>query len=336
MDSDVTSDSLSSPADPGLDIFSSFASIQHIDQMSTQRSGVAALDSLDLSPATNASTQGSAFLDESQRSSSLLQKSSRAFSERAGTSYQTEIKESRGDENHTMASNFSEGGDSSRISGAAQASPDATGDVRGLAPARKRFKKGNATATDGYEKKAGRECMNSRLESSWPSFGPTAVPSRRSFSATGELWEASQSSRSPCSQKETATSATRGHRSSEILGSGPLRSGFSKSGPATNDGACDIRDSQSESGSGGRLGSGMSTNKGSLVSTGSGDIATSGGVGDAYSASEGSSHGLPAPPVIPSGPLPAIGALKEVCWFNTRHRSHVAPFSPGSMCQIAM
>lgn len=95
--------------------------------------------------------------------------------------------------------------------------------------------------------------------------------------------------------------------------SGFARGGDSNGGGGDNgrDGGGGGGDRDGEGGGGGGGGRRNSNRAGTTAS--SSEAPLSGGTGETFSVvSEVSSGGLPAPPVLPSGPLPAIGAVREV------------------------
>lgn len=184
-----------------------------------------------------------------------------------------------------------------------------------------------------------------RLESSWP-LSRAARPNNRHSSSNGaddneNSWGLSQPSFTPASlsmtgNARTARPSSRDHNfglqtstsSQRLSGNEDIvltsRGSFERHGNRDQDGGSESRCSSSDSGdrsiasSGGGRGSDTNSNtgnRGSVVSSSNG-APLSGGLGEVLSVSEASSRGLPAPPIIPSGPLPSIGALREVRCFK--------------------
>lgn len=169
--------------------------------------------------------------------------------------------------------------------------------------------------TDGY--KRGWQRHQHRLESSWPLSRDAERP-RRGGDEEGSQWDLSQPSQSPSfsgrevarppqetSAPQVTTSGLEGVHDGARYSSG--------SGGESNDSGSDLRGGGNKNSSGGGSSGDTNSNRGGL-SEGSHDAQVGGGIGDNFSVSEGSSFGLPAPPVIPSSPLPAIAALREVSW----------------------
>lgn len=327
MDSDLTADSLSSP-EHGLSMFSSFSVEGPADLTGSQRSG-APLNSFDLSPATDTSVGSRSFpigrgqrlspheigggltpLSESRRSSDISPAENTAdntptpFEDiRMGTSGALGIPYPRDEtvvaENSRLGQPLGSGGAPELSKGAAM--------------------------TDGYPREW-QQPQQRRLESSWP-LSRGVEPAKRSDSGEDGSWGLSQPSISPSflhrgttNQPMQAYGAHGDSRSSHPLAGTGDDGGFSGRSSRGSRGSIDDGSesggSRSETGSGsipGDGGTGINTNssRGSIISTNN-DVPSSEGIGETSSVSEGSSHGLPAPPVIPSGPLPAIGSLNEV------------------------
>ncbi len=339
MDSDVTADSLSSPEHGGGTSSSStrgresafgsmlsFSNQVPPDHASSQRSSSAALDSFDLSPATDASTGGGGFLDGG--SSSRHQRSSLSLHEAGELSPLSESRRSSGflsreDEEDGRKVYPTRYGDITGSVHAEQGISRATGEVVvGVAPrdtrrggaGRTRKRSREVATTDGRASVGLQQPQQHRLERSWPLFreqgpgvdgsshwGMSGLSPSRSFSRRGGETSSPR-------EYGSVPQVPRSHRR-EVFGTGDeaSASGFSRGGES-NGGESD----------GGRAGGGVgggggatNSNRGMSVSSSGG--ALSGGVGETFSVfSEVSSRGLPAPPPIPSGPLPVIGTIREV------------------------
>lgn len=321
MDSDVSADSLSSPehGSSAREQGSAFGSMLSFstqgppEHASSQRSSSAALDSVDLSPpATDASSGGDGFLDRSsrqQRSSSSMRDAGRL----------TPLSESRRSsdllscegEDQTADKKFIRYGDNVVVGVAPTL--EAAG---GRDAIRKRPR--NA-ATDGHPSQERRPSHQHRLNSSWPLF--------RDQSAGGEEteWEASQPSparyssqrggattRSPREYRGVPRVSGSSRRMSTGIGDAASFSGFSRGGERFG-GETESRGNGSDYGN---RGGGIHTNEDDMSVSGS-ETVRSGGLGESSSiVSEVSSGGLPAPPLIPSGPLPAIGVIREVSYYS--------------------
>jgi len=334
MDSDVTADSLSSPEhggtsstrgrDSAFGSMLSFSNQGPPDHTSSQRSSSAALDSFDLSPATDASTGGDGFLDGG---SSRHQRSSLSLHEAGVLTPLSESRRSSG-----LLSRESEEGSREKhptrfgdITGSVHGEPgisQASGEVVvGVAPrdarrggaGRTRKRSREVATTDGRASVGLQQLQQHRLERSWPLFGGqgpggdgssqwgmSELSPSRSFSRRGGETSSPR-------EYGSIPQVPRSHRR-EVFGTGDEVSvgGFSRGGESNG--------GESDGGRDGGVGAGggaINSNRGMSVS--SSDGALSGGVGETSSVfSEVSSRGLPAPPPIPSGPLPVIGTIREV------------------------
>lgn len=349
MDSEgpVTADSLSSPdQDDGSmpegfsGMLSSFSTQGPIDHMSSSRRSDAPLDSFDLSPVTDASAGGGGF--PSSRNQQLQRPS---LHDAAGGGL-TPLSESRRssseilhhEEHKTVDKrDYDEHGAKIglgvELSQARSGVGLAQGAVSGLARKRSR----DVATTDGYaaDLKGWQQPSQYRLESSWPL--PRAAGSNRRSSGVDDnenSWGLSQPNVTPASLSMPGSTQTarpsRDHNfglrtstsSQHLPGSGDIvsttRGYFGEHGIGDQDGGCESHCSGSDSGgrsivsSDGRRGTDTNSNTGYRSIVSSTDAPLSGGLGEVLSVSETSSRGLPAPPIIPSGPLPAIGALREV------------------------
>ena len=98
------------------------------------------------------------------------------------------------------------------------------------------------------------------------------------------------------------------------------RGGDSNGGEGSNGRGGGRGGGRDTTGGGGGGGGRRDSNRAGTTASGS-DAPLSSGTGENFSViSEVSSGGLPAPPVLPSGPLPAIGTIREV-------RQAVPPYS---------
>ena len=333
MDSDVTADSLSSPErgatstqgrDSAFGSMLSFSNQGPPGRASSQRSSSAALDSFDLSPATDASTGGGGFLDggssRHQRSSSSLHQAGEltplSESRRSSDLLSREDEEDSTDKHPRY-------GNTTRSVREERGVPQARGEVAvGMAPrdgrrggAEKTRKRSREVATiDGRASMGWQPPQHHRLERSWPLFheegaggdgsnwgmSESSPSASRSFSRRGET---------PSPREYTSGSSvpreSRSHQR-ERLGTEASVGGFSRGGES-NEGE---GDGGRDGGLGGG-GGGINSNRGMSVSSSDGPL--SGGIGETFSVfSEVSSRGLPAPPPMPSGPLPVIGTIREV------------------------
>lgn len=331
MDSDVTADSLSSPDHGGAGTSqggSGFGSLLSYSiqgpagHASSQRSSSAALDSFDLSPATDASTGGGGFLDGGSRH----QRSSLSLHDAGGLTPLSESRRSSGllspeDEEETTANaptrygGVDAGG--SKEQGIRQSRRENV--VAGVAPTQARDgggrKRSREVATTGRAPAGWRHSQQHRPERSWP------LPHEPIAGEEGsQQWGMSQPSPShsfsrrdstPCSPREYGsirrTSSSRQQERPEI-GNGASLGGFVRGGDSN-----DVQGGSGRHGVGDSEGSGGRNSHGTGTGASSSDAPLSGGTGETFSViSEVSSVGLPAPPVLPSGPLPAIGAIREV------------------------
>lgn len=323
MDSDVTADSLSSP-EQGFGLLSSFSSQGPPGHARSQYSG-APLDSVDLSPPTDTSADedGGGFHNGIlRRSGDVGQLTPLRESRRSTGDLSNEEEEIKTDNNPARSGAHDV---PSRASGLLSESGESV--VVGRVPAM-------AARGDHADRKSSREVATidgygivgwqqgqHRLESSWPisrSMGRSSLGNCREE----DPWGRSQPSPPPnfsrggymaLSPHERIVaqipSSNRPRDSNRPLGGDRdvERRSVSRS---------ESSNSRSESGSSGRGGigghfGGAHGDRGS-ISASSSDIPLGGGIGETFSISDGSSPGLPAPPMIPSGPLPAMGALREV------------------------
>lgn len=333
LDSDVTADSLSSPEHGvdtpgrGFGMLSSFSTQDPPNPMNSHRSGIP-FDSFDLSPATDASSGGGGFLSGSRQRPSPreagglvtpLSESRQSLDLSHVTGDETTENNSRHHNDvaigRTGVLGLSCERGSDVVVGVASATTPGGGGVR------KRLRDGTTTA--GYAR--GWQTPKHRLESSWP-LSRASRPSSQSVGGEEGLWGLSQPSRSVSSSRQgMATRSPREHGVPQVSTSslqragserGEFLGGFYVGNGAVIDERRERRGSRSEGisvvgGRGGGDGGGSSISGGS-TSASSNDVPLSGGIGETLSVSDGSSRGLPAPPIIPSGPLPAIGALREV------------------------
>lgn len=330
MDSDVTADSLSSPELGGTSstrgrelAFGSMLSFSNqgpSDRASSQRSSSAALDSFDLSPATDVSTGGGGFLDggnsRHQRSSLSLHEAGE-LSPLSGSRRSSGLLSREDEENSREKHPTRYGGVTGSVHGERGIS-QATGEVVvGVAPrdtrrsgaGRTRKRSREVATTDGRAFVGLQQPQQYRLERSWPLFreqggpggdgsshwGMSELSPSRSFSRRG-------GERSSPREYGSVPQVPTSHRR-DVFGTRDEASvsGFSRGGGS---------DGSRDSGVGG---GGVATNSNRSMSVSSSDGALSGGVGETSSVlSEASSRGLPAPPPIPSGPLPVIGTIREV------------------------
>lgn len=346
MDSDVTADSLSSPEHGGTSIregesgfgsMLSFSTQGPADRASSQRSSSAALDSFDLSPATDASTGGGGFLDGGSRH----QRSSLSLHDSGGLTPLSESRRSSGLQSPEGEEETTEKGPTyyggANVSGSVeQAIERSRGEnvVVGVAPTeaiggggRKRPRE---VATTGGRAPAGwQHLQQHRLERSWPLSREQNVGGEGS-----QQWDMSQPSPDtsfsrrgsiPCSPREYGglrRMSSSKQQARPGIGDGTSLSGFIR-GRDRNDGegGGGDGDCDREGGGGGDVSRRNSTRAGTTAS--SSDAPLSGGTEETFSVfSEVSSGGLPAPPILPSGPLPAIGTIREV--------RQVAPSWPSS------
>lgn len=294
------------------------------DHTSSQRSSNAALDSFDLSPATDASTAGG-FLDGSSR----RQRSSSSLREVGGLtplseSLRSSDLPSRDDEEDSAEKGLPQFGDIHTRGSVEIDTRQARNDghvVVAVSPletrgagqrARKRSRE--AAATNGRDSAGWQQSQKHRLQSSWPLF--------RDRSAGGEAsqWGMSQPSPSPSfSQHEGTTSSSPRDRPSipHDTPRSSRRTTAERADAASystlprdremndGEGASRRRESEAVSGVGGSRGVPRHSNQTSVTS--------SDGIAETFSlVSDASSGGLPPPPPMPSGPLPAIGAIREV------------------------
>ncbi|CAM9376100.1 unnamed protein product [Scytosiphon promiscuus] len=318
MDSDVTADSLSSPEHgdnstnqrgSGFGSLQSFSTQGPPGHASSQRSSNAALDSFDLSPATDASTGGGGFLDGSSRQ----QHSSSSLRDVGGLTPLSESLRSSDLLSHDDGEDAAEKDFPQRDEHVVVAvSPLETND----AGQRLRKRSREAATTNGRGDSAGwQQSRKHRLERSWPIFRD------RSAGEEGSQWDVSQPSHSPSSSQREGTASTGGSprdrpgmlhepTSSPRTAAGRVRAALYNRFPRRrngNDGESASRRSGSKAigGVGGSVGGAHGNSNGTSV-------ASSDGIGETFSvASEVSSGGLPPPPVMPSGPLPAIGVIGE-------------------------
>ena len=166
--------------------------------------------------------------------------------------------------------------------------------------------------TDGYMTPRWQQQPSNRLESSWPLSRLDAAPSRRSRSGNGggSSLDLSHTDPSPpLSRQGTIDGSLRSAFSGGI-------SGGRREIAEREDGGCyTSRSEHDNSGSAGdssSVGGGIHNRMGGSMRRSSSDLLWNGSNSENLSISEESSRGLPAPPVVSSGPLPAIGALREV------------------------
>lgn len=339
MDSDVTADSLSSPehggastreGGSGFGSMLSFSTRGPGDHASSQRSSSAALDSFDLSPATDASTGGGGFLDGGSRH----QRSSLSLHDAGGLTPLSESRRSSGllspeDEEDTTENGSTRYGDvnvdGSVEQGVQRSRVESV--VVGVAPMAVRGgsgrKRSREVATTGGRTSVGwQHLQQQRLERSWP-----LSRERNAGEEGGQSWDMSQPSppdsfsrrgsipRSPREYGGVRRASSSRPQARPGTGDGASLTGFARGGDShggeggsSSNGGGGGGDRGSEEGGGGRR---NSNGAGTIAS--SSDAPLSGGTGETFSVvSEVSSGGLPAPPVLPSGPLPAIGAIREV------------------------
>lgn len=324
MDSDVTADSLSSPEQGGASTrergsgfgsMLSFSTQGPLDHASSQRSSSAVLDSFDLSPATDTSS-GGGFLD---MGSSRQQRGSLSLTGAGGL---TPLSESRGssdllpreEDQEVTSDNL---GESPELGIPKRAENVVVGiapvEARGIG-GRIRKRSREVAMTDGRAPVGWQQSQQShqdRLESSWPHF------QKRSTAGDGSQWSMSQPSPSPSfSQQDNVPQGSRwSQRAATGIEGGASLGEFSRD-DENNDGEVDRRGSGSDNGSDGvGGGGGINSNRGGMSVSSSEPL--NGGIGETFSiVSEVSSRGLPAPPLIPSGPLPAIGTIREVSQLN--------------------
>lgn len=318
------------------------------DHASSQRSsGGAVLDSFDLSPATDASSGGD-FLDMGSRQ----QRASLSLPGAGGLTPLSESRKSshlllrEGEGQITSDKDPSRTYSDINLGGSVDLGiPKARADniVVGITPEedrgdnrRIRKRSREAAMTDGRVSVGWQQSQQSqlshrdRLESSWPLF------QKRNTSGDGSQWSMSQPSPSASSSQRAETtshsppeyvSVPQGSRLSQRAMTGvedvASLSGFLRDGES-NEGEIDRRGSGSDNsrdgggdgcggdGCGGGGADSINNNREGM-SVGSSEPLLSGGIGETFSiVSEVSSRGLPAPPLMPSGPLPAIGAIREV------------------------
>lgn len=344
----MTADSLSSPdQDDGSmpegfsGMLSSFSTQGPIDNMSSSRRSDAPLDSFDLSPVTDASAGGGGFPSSRNQP---LQRPSLPDAAGGGLTPLSESRRSSSEmlhhEEHKTVDKRENDEHGAKIGlgvGLSQARSGA-GLAQGAVSGRARKRSRDVATTDGYAadlKGWQQPSQYHRLESSWPL--PRAAGSNRRSSVVDDnenSWGASQPNVTPASLSIPGSARTarpsRDHNfglrtstsSQRLSGSGDIvsttRGSFGEHGNGDQDGGSESRCSGSDSGgrsmasSDGRRGTDTNSNTGSRSIVSSNDVPLSGGLGEVLSVSETSSRGLPAPPIIPSGPLPAIGALREV------------------------
>lgn len=341
MDSDVTADSLSSPEHGGIstrDRGSGFGSMLSFstqgpaDHASSRRSSSAALDSFDLSPATDASTGDGGFLDRGSRH----QRSSLSLHEAGGLTPLSESRRSSG-----LLSPEDEEGPSGNgptryggvnVDGSVEQGIQRSGGenmVVGVAPlnargggGRKRSRE--VATTDGRGPAGWQHLQQHRLERGWPlsrEQNASEVGFQRSdVSQPSPADSFSRIGSAPCSPREyggVRRKSSSRQQARHGIGLGASLSGCARGGDNNDgegdrgrDGGGDGGDCDSESG---RSGGGRGNNNVAGTTSSSSDAPLSGGTGETFSViSEVSSGGLPAPPVLPSGPLPAIGTIREV------------------------
>lgn len=335
MDPDVMDpDSLSSPEHgggtsstrergPGFGSMLSFSIQGPADHASSQRSSSAALDSFDLSPATDASTGGGGFMGRGsrhQRASLSLHEAGELT--QLGQSHRSSGLLSPEDEEESTENGPARYGHVNGGGGIEQGIQRSRGEnvVVGIAPMDARRggggrKRAREVATmDGHASARWQQPQQHRLERSWP------LPHERSAGREGsQQWDVSEPSPSnsfsrrgstPCSPREYGgvphLSSSR-QRARQGVGDRVSLSGFARRGES-NDGE---GDNGRDGGRGGDDGGRNSNRAG--TSARSSDEPLSGGTGETFSVvSEVSSGGLPPPPLLPSGPLPAIGVIREV------------------------
>lgn len=335
MDSDVTADSLSSPEHgdnnsrshrgSGFGSMLSFSTQGPPDHSSSQRSSNAALDSFDLSPATDASAGGGGFLDGSSRQ----QRSSSSLREGGGLTPLSESLRSsdllsRDDEEDTAEKDlpqFSDIGTRGSVEMGARRSRDGHVVVAGSpletrgAGQRLRKRSREAATTNGRDSAGWQQSQKHRLQNSWPQFRD------RSAGGEGSQWGISQPSPSPSfSQRDgMASSSPRDQTGIPHEPRSSLRatSGSANAAPYSRfqrDRDRDSNDRESASrGSGSEDIRGVGGVGGVHRNDNGTSVTSSEGVSERFSVvSEASSGGLPPPPLMPSGPLPAIGAIREV------------------------
>lgn len=342
MDSDVTADSLSSPENRIATssgrrfsgALSSFSTLGPQDHGSSQRS-CPPLDSFDLSTPIDASAAGGGggFLDESHqqlspggaRGLTPLSRQTRGSVGHHHEEGESDDRHPRRDDGDTRVRRSM----SLRLPQSGSGEFDVGGDIPAAAAAasssgkahRKRSRED--AMTDGHISRGWQQQPSNRLESSWPLSRLDAAPVRRSRSSNGggSPLDLSHTDPSPPLSRQGTmngspheryeTSASRSAFGGDISGGGRER---------TDGGGEDCytirsRSEHDHSGSAGdsiSVGAGIDNRMGGSMRRGGNDLSWNGSNSENLSISEESSRGLPAPPIVTSGPLPAIGALREV------------------------
>ena len=327
MDSDVTVDSLSSPENRiataserrfggggALSPFSTTLGPQ--DQGGSSQGSCPPLDSFDLSTATDASPGGvGIFLDESrQRMSHGEARELTPLSRRTRGSDGPHVDErsegSRHRDDVRIRRSMSFGLPQAMSSGFEVGEEIPAASSSGGQAHRKGSRE--SATTDGYGRGSQQPPRN-RLESSWP-MPRHAVPSRRSRRSTAGGSPLGPSP--PLSRRGTIDGSLHGRYETPVP-----RSAFGRGGQESTDGGgegcytsnCEHDNSGSAS-DGINIGGGSTHNRMRGLRAGVNDLSWNGSTSENLSISEESSRGLPAPPIVTSGPLPAIGALRQVGW----------------------
>lgn len=336
MDSDVTADSLSSPENRIATssgrrfsgALSSFSILDPQDHGSSQRS-CPPLDSFDLSTATDASAAGGAFLDESHQQLSQGEAGGLTPLSRQTRGSDGPHAERESDDKHPISDNDDvrmHGGMSLGLPQTGSGEFDVGGNVSATAAASSNSKarkrsRGDAM-TDGYIGRGWQQQPSNRLESSWPLSRLDAAPSRRSRDSTGGRSSLDLSRTDP--SRSLSRQGAMGGSPHERYETPASRSGFgggiSGGGPEITDGegeGCYTSRSEqynisASAGDSASVGGGIHNTMGGSMRRSGNDLSWNGSHSENLSFSEESSRGLPAPPIVTSGPLPAIGALREV------------------------
>ena len=336
MDSDVTADSLSSPENRIATssgrrfsgALSSFSILDPQDHGSSQRSCLP-LDSFDLSTATDASAAGGGFLDESRQQLSPSEAGGLAPLSRQARGSDGPHAEGESDDKHLRSDNDGVRMRSSIPLGLPQTGSgefDAGGEVSAAAAAssngRARKRPRGDAMTDGHIGRGWQQQPSNRLESSWPLSRFDAAPSRRSRGSTGGGSPLDLSRADPsCSlSRQGAVDGSPHERYETSASRSAFGGGIAEGGREITDGegeGCytgrsEQYNSSTSAGDSASVGGGTHSRMGGSIPRRGNDLSWNGSHSENLSISEESSRGLPAPPIVISGPLPAIGALREV------------------------
>lgn len=339
MDSDVTADSLSSPENRIATssgrrfsgALSSFSTLGPQDNGGSSQRSCPPLDSFDLSTATDASAAGGGFLDQHRQQLSPGEAGGLTPLGRHTRGSDGPLAEGESDDKHLRSDDDVRIRGSSMSLGLPQTGSGEFG-VGSEVPAAAASSGGQArkrsrddAMTDGHVGRGWQQQPGNRLESSWPLSRLDAAPSRRSRGSTGggSSLDLSRTDPFPPLSRQGTIGGSPHDRYEMPASRSAFGGGISGGGRESSDGGGEgcytvhssSRSEQDNSGSAGdsiSVGGGIGNRMGGSVRRSGNDLSWNGSNSENLSISEGSSRGLPAPPIVTSGPLPAIGALREV------------------------